>query len=60
MRAKPCHKHYSWVRIWFNHGLLHFALIRSQGEMYIGHARLSVPRYISALLHGRGCNLGEW
>ena len=36
--------------------------------MYIGHGHLcvclslclSVPRRISTLLHGPGCNLGEW
>jgi len=44
----------------------------SRGEMYIGHSRLceyvsvclsvsvSVPHRIPILLHGPGCNLGEW
>jgi len=36
---------------------------RSQGEMYIGHARLcvcvSVPRRMPTLLHGHGCKLGN-
>jgi len=43
-----------------------FRLRRSRGEMHIGHGRLclcvclSVPRRILTLLHGPGCNLGEW
>jgi len=31
----------------------------SQGEMYIGHCRLSVPHCIPTLLHGPGCNWGD-
>jgi len=34
------------------------------GEMYIDHGRLcvclSLPNRIPTLLHGAGCNLGEW
>ena len=48
-------------------GHAHFHYIsRSPGEMYSGHGHLSVsaclcvPRRIPALLHGPGCNLGEW
>ena len=45
-----------------------FRLRRSRGEMYTSHARLCVcmcvcvsdPRRIPTLLHGPGCNLGEW
>jgi len=42
-----------------------FRVTHSRGEMYIGHGRLCVcvsvcPRRISTLLHGPGCNLGEW
>ena len=41
-------------------GSLHFML----AEMYIGHGHLcvclSIPRHIPTLLHGPGCNLGEW
>jgi len=38
-----------------------FRLMRSRGEMYIGHGRLSVclsvPRHIPTLLHEPGCKL---
>jgi len=38
-----------------------FRVMRSRGEMCIGHGRLcvrlSVPRRILTLLHGFGCNL---
>jgi len=41
-----------------------FRVSRRRREMYTGHARLcvslSVPCRIHALLHGLGCNLGEW
>jgi len=41
-----------------------FRVRRSRGEMYINWPRpsvcLSVPRRIPTLLHGPGCNLGEW
>jgi len=44
--------------------LVTFRVRRSRGEMYISHGRpcvcLSVPRHIPTLLHGPGCNLGEW
>ena len=44
--------------------LVTFRVSRRRCEMYIGHARLcvclSVPRRKSTLLHGHGCNLGEW
>jgi len=41
---------------------------RNRGEMYSGHRRpcvclcvcVSVPRCIPTLLHGPGCNAGEW
>ena len=43
-----------------------FRVSRRQREMYSGHGRLyvclcaSVPRRMPTLLHGPGCNLGEW
>jgi len=47
--------------------LFAFRVMHSRGEMYIGHGHicvyvccLPVPRRISTLLHGPGCNLGEW
>jgi len=44
--------------------LIIFRVSRKQREMYIGHSHLcvclSVPRSIPTLLHGPGCNLGEW
>jgi len=49
--------------------LITFRMRRSRGEMYSGHGRLcvclsvcvtSVPRRIPTVLHGPGCNLGEW
>ena len=46
--------------------LITFRVSRRRREMYIGHARLcvclcvcvTVPRPMSTLLHGPGCNLG--
>jgi len=51
--------------------LLYLVKIRvsyNRGEMYIVHGCLSlclcvclpVPRHITTLMHGPGCNLGEW
>jgi len=45
-----------------------FRVRRSRGEMYIGYGRLcvcvtvclSVPHRMPTLLHGHGCNLGEY
>jgi len=41
-----------------------FRMRHIRGEMYIGHSCLSVwlfvPHQIPTLLHGLGCNLGEW
>ena len=47
--------------------LITFRVRRIRGEMFIGHGRLcvclsvclSVPRRITTLLHGPGCNLGN-
>ena len=40
--------------------IITFHVRHSQGEMYIGHMSLSVPRRIPTLLHKPRCNLGEW
>ena len=47
--------------------LITFRVSRRPREMYCGHARLcvcvscvSVRGRMSTLLHGPGCNLGEW
>ena len=42
-----------------------FRVSRRRREMYCGHRRLSVcicdvRGHMPALLHGHGCNLGEW
>jgi len=38
-----------------------FRARHSWGKMYIGHGHcVSDPRCIPTLLHGPGCNLGEW
>ena len=41
-----------------------FRVRHSRGEMYVSHGRLcvclSVPHRIPTLLHGPGCDLGEW
>ena len=50
--------------------LITFRMSRSRREMYSGHGRLCVcvrasvclpvPRITPTLLHGPGCNLGDW
>jgi len=44
--------------------LVTFRVSRRPREMYCGHARLcvcvSVRGRMPTLLHGHGCNLGEW
>ena len=37
-----------------------FRMSRRRREMYSGHGRLSVRGRMPTLLHGPGCNLGEW
>jgi len=41
-----------------------FRVSRRRRKMYSGHARLCVcpcvRRHIPTLLHGTGCNFGEW
>jgi len=43
---------------------LNFRVSRRRHEMYCGHARLcvclSIRGRMPTLLHGPGCNLGEW
>jgi len=55
------------VALWFTpfaKRLITFCVTRRRCEMYIGNARLcvcvSVRRRIPTLMHGPGCNLGEW
>ena len=58
----------SYTKKAINQRFFTFSVWRSRFEMYIGNARLcvcvsvclSVPRRIPTLLHGPGCNLGEW
>ena len=52
---------------WFDYqffDLITFRVSRRRREICIGHARLcvclAVRRRMSTLLHGPGCNLGEW
>jgi len=54
-------RHFRHIRL---HDVITFRVSRRRREMYIGHARLcvsvTVPRSMPTLLHGPGCNLGEW
>jgi len=40
--------------------LIRLRVSRRRREMYCGHARLSVRGSMPTLLHGPGCNFGEW